>query len=64
MSPLTCCLRGRRISQARALSNLGITMSALARPADALPAEEDAVAIYRELTAATGTGTVPASPAR
>jgi hypothetical protein len=49
MSALTCCLPGRRTSQARALSNLGITMSALARPADALPAEEDAVAICGDL---------------
>ena len=35
------------------LTNLGIWFSALGRPAEALPAEQEAVAIYRELAAAS-----------
>lgn len=37
---------------AAALSNLGVRFSELGRPADALPATQEAVALYRELAAA------------
>jgi hypothetical protein len=36
----------------RSLTNLGIWLSTLGRPAQALPVTEEAVAIYRELAAA------------
>ena len=38
---------------ARSLSNLGIRFSELGRPAEALPATEEAVTMYRELAAAS-----------
>jgi tetratricopeptide (TPR) repeat protein len=37
---------------ARALDNLGVRFSELGRPADALPATQEAVTTYRELAAA------------
>ena len=38
---------------AHSLTNLGIRLSEVGRPADALPVTEDAVAMYRELAAAS-----------
>src|ERR1035441_8772829 len=38
---------------ARSLDNLGVRFSALGRPAEALPVTEEAVALYRELAAAS-----------
>jgi hypothetical protein len=49
---------------ARSLSNLGIRLSDLGRPAEALTAEQEAVAMYRELAAASPDRYRPASPDR
>ena len=43
----------RRPDLAHALQNLGVRFSALGRPADALPVEQEAVTILRELAAAS-----------
>ena len=46
------CPTGTAPDLAASLSNLGIRLSVLGRPADALPVTEEAVAAYRELAAA------------
>ena len=47
---------------ARSLNSLGVQLSELGRPADALPPAQEAVVIYRELAAAIPTATAPTSP--